>query len=154
MHLQPNRSQELRTVLWSFVLCVAIAGGLLLLFFAFTGRAEADEVVIDERTEDESPNLDQPLAHEVLGRSEGERPMARRSPFTPYASDPGAYTFEDLSADERADFDASAEWAETDSGDEVHQAYKRATAWGVAHARAKAAEGSVGLEGVESLGVE
>jgi hypothetical protein len=142
----------LRVGAWALASLIAATSGLLVLFHAFDQRAEAEQAVADERTEDESPNLDDPLPVEVA-RQEGERPLRQRDPFAPYPALPGAKTFEDLTPEERADVEAGQEWAEVDSGEPVHQAWKRATQFGLQRARAKSAERDIGLVDLGGAGV-
>jgi hypothetical protein len=143
----------MRPFLTLFAISSVALAGLAGLFHSFDNRAEADSSSGDTRTEDESPNLDHPLPVEVT-RQPGERPLRQRSPFAPYPAHPGALAFDDLGAEERAEVEAMQEWAEADSGYHVHEAYRRATTFGVRRARARSAERDVGLVGAASLGVK
>lgn len=143
----------MRPLLALLTISVLALAGLAGLFYSFEQRAEADSTVGDTRTEDESPNLDHPLPVEVE-RQPGERPLEQRNPFTPYPASPRALTFEELPPELRAEVEASQEWAEADSGYDVHEAYRRATAFGVRQARARSAERDVGLVGAATLGVK
>lgn len=87
-----------------------------------------------------------------LRRPTSGRP-APRPPFALHPADPGAWTFEDLSEDERAEIAKIQEWAELDHGREVHERWRDASARAMVRFRARRAARAVGLEGVVGLGV-
>ena len=75
------------------------------------------------------------------------------NPFEMYPADDGALTWDDLSEDERAAAEAAQEWAETQHGAEVHNAFSAAVATTSQMRRQTQAEQVSGLEGVDTLGV-
>ncbi len=74
-------------------------------------------------------------------------------PFTLHPADEGAATWEDLTEDEKAEADRTAEWADTQHGADVHAAFSAAGATTSEMRVQEAARRASGLEGVDTLGV-
>jgi hypothetical protein len=75
-------------------------------------------------------------------------------PGTMYPADEGALQWEDLSADEQAASDVAQEWAETQNGADVQNAFAAAVATTSQIRRVEQAQELSGLDGADTLGVQ
>jgi hypothetical protein len=134
--MSARRRRLVRTCVWLAALAtVAVATGA-----GITGlRAEEGELPAGVTEED--------VAQWELWK------QLNPDPFEPPAPDPGAVTYDSMSAGERADLDEAALRSETSHGYAVHQAWSSYSHQAAANARVKAAEYAAGLAGVEDVGV-
>ena len=90
------------------------------------------------------------------GRTEEDAPdeatLPVRDPFTLHDADPGAVAWEDMSEEERANTDRAMEWAETQHGADVHNAFAAASATTNQLRLIEDAQNTSNLDGIESLG--
>lgn len=121
---------------------VAISA-LLVIHFTSRGEVHAQEQGSEEQ---EGPPVD-----EAGVEAEPAEPI---HPFQRYQADDGALSYQDLSESDKARSDKIQEWAEADSGYQVHQEWAAGTAWAREHARLVIAERTAGLEGSGEVGVE
>ncbi|MBZ0234382.1 MAG: hypothetical protein K8M05_18780 [Deltaproteobacteria bacterium] len=91
------------------------------------------------------------------GRTEQETaeapPLPIRDPFTLYDADPGAVEWEDMSEEERANTNRTLDWAETQHGADVHNAFAAASSTTNQLRLIEDAQNTSNLDGIESLGV-
>lgn len=147
-----------RCVYWLVGACVVALAGFL--FLAGTVRAEEETPLVEEGAEDAGSTA------------------PTRTPFLPYAADPGALTYESLyegpipdlaidpeaSVDEatyrivanetRASVDDVETWAQADNGYEVHQQWAAYSQLRQQQIEVERAEREAGLGGIGDLGVE
>ena len=135
-------------------MCVMASLALIVVVFVHIATANADiqAEVADERTEDESPNLDEPLYNEAE-RDPDRRPAPPRNYFTLHPADPGALAYDDLNDAGKAELEETLRWAELDHGDAVHAAFSGLARKRSRKARAETAERAIGLEGLAAIGV-
>jgi len=140
----------------AFALGTTALATLALLVVVFvhmaTATANADKAARDERTEDESPALNDPLYREAEP-DPTRRPLKARNHFTLHPADPGALSYEDLNEEEKVTLDAARDWAELSHGDDVHAAYRTLSQKRSAKAKAASAEQAIGLRNRSLLGV-
>ncbi|MCB9564128.1 MAG: hypothetical protein H6708_27365 [Kofleriaceae bacterium] len=125
--------------------------GVLLLATLFLSppAAQAD----DESTEHEEP------APGPVSEDSDPPPMGAEAvepghePFTPYPADEGSLTWNDYSEAERAALEATQQWAETQSGVDVHNAFSSAVRTTDAQRQAEDARRASGLVGLDRIGV-
>ena len=117
-----------------------LVGIAALLVIHFSGRGPV------HAQEEEGPPIDEAGVEAT--------PAEPLHPFERYQADDGAVSYEVLSDEDRLLADRIQEWAEADSGDQVHQEWAAGSAWARAHAKLVIAERAAGLEGSEEVGVE
>ena len=128
---------------WSLLTSV-LAGLLLALTMSRGAQGDASS--------SEEPWAEEP-ATEVPDPVPDQPPTIQPNPFELAPADEGAWQWEDLNEKERAALERAQEWAETQNGAEVHNAYSTAVATTSNIRRTQQAADAAGVPDLASLGV-